>query len=98
MRFDKKIDIFVRERIEDGQGGFKECDKYDSTVNANVSEMPLEYVYKIYGTTMISILKVILHSKHKELSKIRYEDKMYRIIRINVVGNKTALTLEEDNG
>ncbi|KGJ49705.1 hypothetical protein [Paraclostridium dentum] len=98
MRFDKSVDIFVREKIEDGQGGFIERDIYDSTVKANVIEMPLEFVYKIYGSTMVSMIKVVLHSKHKRLSKIRYNDKLYRIIRINVQGNKTFLTLEEDNG
>lgn len=98
MRFDKSVDVFVRDKIEDNQGGFVERDIYDATVKANVSEMPLEFVYKVYGSTMVSMLKVVLHSKHKRLSKIRYEGKMYRISRLNIKGNKTYLTLEEDNG
>lgn len=98
MRFDKKVDIFIKNKISDEQGGFIEREVFDNTVKANVYEMPIEFVQKVYGTTMMSVLKVVLFAKYNNISKVRYEGKLYSVVRYKIRNNKTYLTLEEDNG
>lgn len=95
MRFNHRIDIFVETKIPDGQGGFDIQKLYDSTVKANVIELPLEEVQKIYGTSEVNIIKAVLFTKHKKLSKIRWNDIEYDVKRLHIKGNKTYITAEE---
>lgn len=97
MRFDETVDIFSLKEVSDGQGGFYIDKTYDCTVKANVRELALEDIAKIYGDIPINIIKVILFTQRKGIKKLRYNGVMYDVKRLYPKGNKTYITAEEAN-
>lgn len=97
MRFDETVDLFALKKESDGQGGFYIKKSFDCTVKANVRELPLEDIVKIYGDAPIRIIKVILFTQHRGLKKLRYEGVMYDVKRLYPKGNKTYITAEESS-
>lgn len=98
MRFDKRVDIFKLQPMDDGQGGHTNLEIVVGTnIKANVLEKPLEYIAKVYGNTMIKVIDVVLLTKYERLDKVRYNGQIFEVQRFHTRGNKTYIVAEETN-
>ena len=95
MRFDKVIELINIVSIEDGLGGRTEGETIVSTLNANIEELGIEATIKIYGEATTDTIKAIVLGKViNDVDKIRYDNKLYKIVNKRFVKNKTAYLLE----
>ena len=95
MRFDKIIELINIEYIEDGLGGREESEDIIAALNSHIEELGIEATMKIYGDATTDTIKAITLGKvFHEVDKIRYENKLYKIISKRFVKNKTCYLLE----
>ena len=95
MRFDKVIELINVVPIEDGLGGRTEGESIVDTLDANIQELSIETTMKIYGEATTDTIKAIALGKiNKNVDKIRYENKLYKIVSKRFVKNKTCYLLE----
>lgn len=95
MRFDKVIELINIVPIGDGLGGRTGGETIVSTLNANIEELGIEATIKIYGEATTDTIKAIVLGKViNDVDKIRYDNKLYKIVNKRFVKNKTAYLLE----
>ena len=95
MRFDKTIYLIIDEVIEDGLGGRIQLRKNVDILKANIEELSVQETYKIYGEATTESLKAIVLGKISvDFDKIKYDEKLYKVISKRFVKNKTVFLLE----
>ena len=95
MRFDKSIDLIIDEVVEDGLGGRTQLQKIVDTLKANIEDLSVQETYKIYGEATTESMKVrVLGKISVEFDKIKYDDKLYKVISKRYAKNKTVFLLE----
>ena len=97
MRFDRRIELFIVEDMQDGLGGHTEVEKAIATKYANIEELSLETTIKIYGDTLTQNAKAIILGSTEKIDKIEIDDAMYKVISQRKVRNKTTFFLEVEN-
>ena len=98
MRFDKQIQLFVLEDIQDGLGGHMESERFICFRYANIEELSLETTIKIYGEAVTQNVKAIILGDVQKIDKIKINDTKYKVISQRKIKNKTSFFLEVDNG
>ena len=95
MRFDTPIELITTVMVEDGMGGRVLTDKVLYNLNASVDELSVIETYKIYGVATTDSVKArVLGHIEEKIDKIKYNNKMYKVIAKRYVNNKTAFLLE----
>ena len=95
MRFNKVIELVVETTVDDGLGGRILADKVLYSLNASVDELSVTETYKIYGVATTDSVKArVLGHIEEKIDKIKYNNKMYKVIAKRYVNNKTAFLLE----
>ena len=97
MRFDKQIQLFVLEDIQDGLGGYMESERFICFRYANIEELSLETTMKIYGEAITQNVKAIILGDMQKIDKIKIDDIKYKVISQRKIKNKTSFFLEVDN-
>ena len=97
MRFDKQIQLFVLEDIQDGLGGHIESERFICFRYANIEELSLETTIKIYGEAVTQNVKAIILGDMQKIDKIKIDDIKYKVISQRKIKNKTSFFLEVDN-
>ena len=97
MRFDKQIQLFVLEDVQDGLGGHMESERFICFRYANVEELSLETTMKIYGDAITQNVKAIILSGVQKIDKIKIDEVKYKVISQRKIKNKTSFFLEVDN-
>ena len=97
MRFDRRIELFIVEDMQDGLGGHTEVEKAIATKYANVEELSLETTVKVFGDALTQNAKAIILGSTEKIDKIKIEDTMYKVLSQRKVKNKTCFFLEVDN-
>ena len=97
MRFDKQIQLFVLEDIQDGLGGHIESERFICFRYANIEELSLETTIKIYGDAITQNVKAIILGDMQKIDKIKIDDIKYKVISQRKIKNKTSFFLEVDN-
>ena len=97
MRFDKQIQLFVLEDIQDGLGGHMESERFVCFRYANIEELSLETTIKIYGEAVTQNVKAIILGDMQKIDKIKINDTKYKVISQRKIKNKTSFFLEVDN-
>ena len=97
MRFDKQIQLFVLEDIQDGLGGHIESERFICYRYANIEELSLESTIKIYGDAITQNVKAIILGDIQKIDKIKIDDVKYKVISQRKIKNKTSFFLEVDN-
>ena len=97
MRFDKQIQLFVLEDIQDGLGGHIESERFICFRYANIEELSLETTMKIYGDAITQNVKAIILGDMQKIDKIKIDDIKYKVISQRKIKNKTSFFLEVDN-
>ena len=97
MRFDKQIQLFVLENIQDGLGGHIESERFIAFRYANIEELSLETTIKIYGEAITQNVKAIILGDIEKIDKIKIDDIKYKVISQRKIKNKTSFFLEVDN-
>ena len=97
MRFDKQIQLFVLEDVQDGLGGHMESERFICFRYANVEELSLETTMKIYGDAITQNVKAIILGDIQKIDKIKIGDSKYKVISQRKIKNKTSFFLEVDN-
>ena len=97
MRFDKQIQLFVLEGIQDGLGGHMESERFICFRYANIEELSLETTMKIYGEAITQNVKAIILGDMQKIDKIKIDDIKYKVISQRKIKNKTSFFLEVDN-
>ena len=97
MRFDKQIQLFVLEDIQDGLGGHMESERFICFRYANIEELSLETTIKIYGDAITQNVKAIILGSIEKIDKIKIDDIKYKVISQRKIKNKTSFFLEVDN-
>ena len=80
MRFDKQIQLFVLEDIQDGLGGHIESERFICFKYANVEELSLETTMKIYGDAITQNAKAIILGDVQKIDKIKIDNIKYKVI------------------
>ena len=97
MRFDKQIQLFVLENIQDGLGGHTESERFICFRYANVEELSLETTVKVYGEAITQNAKAIILGSIQRIDKIKIDEVKYKVISQRKIKNKTSFFLEVDN-
>ena len=97
MRFDKQIQLFVLEDIQDGLGGHIESERFICFRYANIEELSLETTMKIYGEAVTQNVKAIILGDMQKIDKVKIDDIKYKVISQRKIKNKTSFFLEVDN-
>ena len=97
MRFDKQIQLFVLENIQDGLGGHIESERFICLRYANVEELSLETTVKVYGEAITQNAKAIILGDIQKIDKIKIDEVKYKVISQRKIKNKTSFFLEVDN-
>ena len=97
MRFDKQIQLFVLEDVQDGLGGHMESERFICSRYANVEELSLETTMKIYGDAITQNVKAIILGGVQKIDKIKIDEVKYKVISQRKIKNKTSFFLEVDN-
>ena len=97
MRFDKQIQLFVLEDVQDGLGGYMESERFICFRYANVEELSLETTMKIYGDAITQNVKAIILGGVQKIDKIKIDEVKYKVISQRKIKNKTSFFLEVDN-
>ena len=97
MRFDKQIQLFTLEDIQDGLGGHMESERFICFRYANIEELSLETTMKIYGEAITQNVKAIILGDMQKIDKIKINDTKYKVISQRKIKNKTSFFLEVDN-
>ena len=97
MRFDKQIQLFVLEDVQDGLGGHMESERFICFRYANVEELSLETTMKIYGDAITQNVKAIILGGVQKIDKIKIDEIKYKVISQRKIKNKTSFFLEVDN-
>ena len=97
MRFDKQIQLFVLEDIQDGLGGHIESERFICYRYANIEELSLESTIKIYGDAITQNVKAIILGDMQKIDKVKIDDIKYKVISQRKIKNKTSFFLEVDN-
>ena len=97
MRFDKQIQLFVLEDIQDGLGGHMESERFICFRYANIEELSLETTMKIYGEAITQNVKAIILGDMQKIDKVKIDDIKYKVISQRKIKNKTSFFLEVDN-
>ena len=95
MRFNTPIELITTVMVEDDMGGRVLTDKVLYSLNASVDELSVIETYKIYGVATTDSVKArVLGYIEEKIDKIKYNNKMYKVIAKRYVNNKTAFLLE----
>ena len=95
MRFNTPIELITTVMVEDDMGGRVLTDKVLYNLNASVDELSVIETYKIYGVATTNSVKArVLGHIEEKIDKIKYNNKMYKVIAKRYVNNKTAFLLE----
>ena len=95
MRFSTPIELITTVMVEDDMGGRVLTDKVLYNLNASVDELSVIETYKIYGVATTNSVKArVLGHIEEKIDKIKYNNKMYKVIAKRYVNNKTAFLLE----
>ena len=97
MRFDKQIQLFVLEDIQDGLGGYIESERFICYRYANIEELSLESTIKIYGDAITQNVKAIILGDIQKIDKVKIDNVKYKVISQRKIKNKTSFFLEVDN-
>ena len=97
MRFDKQIQLFVLEDIQDGLGGHIESERFICYRYANIEELSLESTIKIYGDAITQNVKAIILGDIQKIDKVKIDNVKYKVISQRKIKNKTSFFLEVDN-
>ena len=97
MRFDKQIQLFVLEDIQDGLGGHMESERFICFRYANIEELSLETTMRIYGDAITQNVKAIILGGIQKIDKIKIDGVKYKVISQRKIKNKTSFFLEVDN-
>ena len=97
MRFDKQIQLFVLEDIQDGLGGHIESERFICYRYANIEELSLESTIKIYGDAITQNVKAIILGHVQKIDKVKIDNVKYKVISQRKIKNKTSFFLEVDN-
>ena len=97
MRFDKQIQLFILEDVQDGLGGHIESERFICYRYANIEELSLETTIKIYGEAITQNVKAIILGDIQKIDKIKIDDVKYKVISQRKIKNKTSFFLEVDN-
>ena len=90
MRFDKQIQLFVLEDIQDGLGGHMESERFICFRYANIEELSFETTIKIYGDAITQNVKAIILGDMQKIDKIKIDDIKYKVISQRKIKNKTS--------
>ena len=95
MRFDTPIELITTVMVEDDMGGRVLTDKVLYSLNASVDELSVTETFKIYGVATTDSIKArVLGHIEEKIDKIKYNNKMYKVIAKRYVNNKTSFLLE----
>lgn len=96
MRFDKPINLYEVDIVEDGIGGREEkLSLVKKDVLANINILTLEETTKIYGEAIVGTIKAtILGKVYADVDRVEYDKKIYRVANHIVTKNKTSFLLE----
>ena len=97
MRFDKQIQLFALEDVQDGLGGYIESERFICFRYANIEELSLETTMKIYGEAITQNVKAIILGDMQKIDKVKIDDIKYKVISQRKIKNKTSFFLEVDN-
>ena len=97
MRFDKQIQLFILEDVQDGLGGHIESERFICYRYANIEELSLETTIKIYGDAITQNVKAIILGDIQKIDKIKIDNIKYKVISQRKIKNKTSFFLEVDN-
>ena len=97
MRFDRRIELFIVEDMQDGLGGHTEVEKAIATKYANVEELSLETTVKVFGDALTQNAKAIILGSTEKIDKIKIDDVKYKVLSQRKLKNKTSFFLEVDN-
>ena len=97
MRFDRRIELFIIEDIQDGLGGHTEVEKAIATKYACVEELSLETTVKVFGDALTQNAKAIILGSTEKIDKIKIDDVKYKVLSQRKSKNKTIFFLEVDN-
>ena len=97
MRFDKQIQLFTLEDIQDGLGGHIESERFICFRYANIEELSLETTIKIYGEAVTQNVKAIILGDMQKIDKVKIDGIKYKVISQRKIKNKTSFFLEVDN-
>ena len=97
MRFDKQVQLFALEDIQDGLGGHMESERFICSRYANIEELSLETTIKIYGEAITQNVKAIILGDIQKIDKIKIDNVKYKVISQRKIKNKTSFFLEVDN-
>ena len=97
MRFDKQIQLFVLEDVQDGLGGYMESERFICFRYANIEELSLETTMRIYGDAITQNVKAIILGGVQKIDKIKIDEVKYKVISQRKIKNKTSFFLEVDN-
>ena len=97
MRFDKQIQLFVLEDVQDGLGGHMESERFICFRYANIEELSLETTMRIYGDAITQNVKAIILGDIQKIDKVKIDDVKYKVISQRKIKNKTSFFLEVDN-
>ena len=97
MRFDKQIQLFVLEDIQDGLGGHIESERFVCFRYANIEELSLETTMKSYGEAITQNVKAIILGDVQKIDKVKIDNVKYKVISQRKIKNKTSFFLEIDN-
>ena len=88
MRFDKQIQLFVLEDIQDGLGGHIESERFICFRYANIEELSLETTIKIYGDAITQNVKAIILGDIQKIDKVKIDNVKYKVISQRKIKNK----------
>ena len=97
MRFDKQIQLFALEDVQDGLGGYIESERFICYRYANIEELSLETTIKIYGDAITQNVKAIILGDIQKIDKVKIDNVKYKVISQRKINNKTSFFLEVDN-
>ena len=97
MRFDKQIQLFVLEDVQDGLGGHMESERFICFRYANIEELSLETTIRICGDAITQNVKAIILGDVQKIDKIKIGEVKYKVISQRKIKNKTSFFLEVDN-
>ena len=96
MRFNNKVDIYILEKVEDGQGGYTEIKKIYKSIYCNLSTLKIEKQIQLFGVANYESLNLItMDSIDIDNFYIKIDNKYYKPLHNpKVIKNKTYVTLD----
>ncbi len=96
MRFNTQVDIYIIDRVKDGQGGYRENKRLYKSIYANISTLRLEKQIQVFGianyeSRNLTTMDIIDIDNFCMLIEGVYYKPMHKP---KIVKNKTYVTLD----